>query len=148
MAMAAWTLDTLAAWPVRLVWCVDLERDVPEADGTVDPSKPDTTRWGQYLTRLRNALNGQPRTGGYEARIALSVRYTTRSSGKKLVITYDLPWSINVALLGKAPPPVGVWRLLWEPQRKIAKTHKHRHRGMPFEGDNLPDSFWRDGIPF
>lgn len=152
MAMAAWAMHTLGAWPVRLVWCVDLARDVgPDADEVHDPSHatdPPTTLWGTYLTRFRDALDRQEWGGGTKAHIALTVRYTSAASGKRLEITFDLPWTVCLATVARARPPVGVWRLVWEPQRKVHPIYGHRADYMPFEGDSLPSTFFYDGIPF
>ena len=151
MAIVAWAMTTMAQWNLRLHWCVDLRRDVGEgADTPLDPTKPDgETQWGQYLLRFRDALNNQKwESQTVKCHIALTVRYTSKATGQDLQLTFDLPWHVNLARLAKAPPPVGVWRLVWEPQREPDPVHGHRHSCRPFEGDTLPDSFWYDGIPF
>lgn len=150
MAMAAWALSTMAQWPVRLCWCVDLARDVgPDADKHVDPSAPKLmTAWGSYLHRLRNALDAQPWGSKSTCHVAMIVRYRSEATEVPVECTFSLPWYVNLARLTRAPPPVGCWRLVWEPEREEHPIYGHRSDSMPFEGDHLPDIFWFSGIPF
>jgi hypothetical protein len=141
-AITCWALNVIGSWPVRVHWCVDLERDVPaDRYAALDPSKPEEqTVWGQYLTRFREHLDRQAWGSGGKARIALTVRYESQATGQRLGATFDLPWVLNVACVVRSQPPVGVWRLVWHPSAEDP--------GAPFEGDTLPASFWYDGIPF
>lgn len=140
MAIAAWFLHAMNQHPVRLHWCVDLERDVgPHANVRIDPTNPDNdqTNWGVYLTRFRGALERQA-WGPQRCRVALTVRYTSPETDGQVELTFDIPWTVNLAVLAKAAPPVGVWRLCSEPPGN----------GLNFEGDLIPDNFWMNGIPF
>lgn len=153
MAIAAWAMNVLGDWPVRLVWCVDLHRDVgPDADNPLDPSNPTgpdgtVTQWGQYLVRFRDALNRQA-WGPQQCNLSMVVRYRTGSTGRAVECVFEIPWHVNLCVMGRAGPPVGVWRLLWEPQRAINERYGNRPAHNPFEGDTMPDTFWLDGIPF
>lgn len=150
MAIAAFALEALTGSPIRLHWCVDIDRDVGRnAYDPFNPSRPypgptmePVNTWGAYLNRLRNALDAQPWHQHYKAQIALVCRHTTGSTGRQILTTWDLPWCVNFARLAKASPPVGVWRLAALPP-PAHPPESHRR-----QGDQLPDMFWFDGIPF
>ena len=147
-AIAAWALHTLGDWPVRLVWCVDLRRDVgPEADYPKDPTNPYEveTQWGSYLQRFRDALDRQPH-GPANTPIGLVTRHNLPDTGEGVEVSFRLPYGANLACIAGGAPPVGVWRIGWIPPRQ--KDPLHGHESLEFEGDRLPDSFWYNGIPF
>jgi hypothetical protein len=139
--MAALTIELLQDAPVRVVWHVDLKRHLGEtASEAGDPSNPNDVdqAWGALLTRLRTALDNQPHKG-QNCRVALMIDYTTRSSKTPVRLTFGLPHRMDLSLFLGLEPPIGHWYLLKEPPRIMS---------MDNEGDQLPDSFWSDGIPF
>ena len=84
--------------------------------------------------------------------IAIVVRYVT-TSGQSLVLTFAVPYTVDVALMTRGAPPAGVWRLQHEPGPMGNLDPPYERRGdKPADdivpGAGLPDSFWHDGIPF
>lgn len=148
MAITAWAKHCLTGKQHRLLWCVDLKRDVgPDAESPnnpTDPSEYPTTQWGELLNRFRYALDNQP-WNGFRAHIALLVRYTDQHTGQQMALAFSLPYSANLVRMAKAPPPVGVWRIMPCPSPLVSNRGIHT---LDFAGDNKPASFWFDGIPF
>jgi hypothetical protein len=145
LALTALALEVLTGREHRLLWCVDLNRDLgATADDLIDPSNPlkTETQWGSYLQRFRKALDSQP-WNSQRCKIVLRVRYEV--DGKPMEFTFAIPYSVNLTLFG-APPPIGCWRLWRCPPRKVSDYDGRET--LDHAGDRLPASFWYDGIPF
>lgn len=129
-------VEALNDQPLALHWCVDLDRDVYGGNPpptTDSPIAPGNDLWGQFLTRFRGACDRLPWDRS-AVPLAVTVAYTLRVAGtapQRMLLTFSVPYLVNVARLAHAPPPVGVWRL-WHPPRET----------------KLPSTFWMDGIPF
>ncbi len=144
MAAAALALDVLTGVQRRLLWCVDLDQ-VPGARAMYDPTKPDDTPWAQLLDRFKGALDRQPWHTGTTAKLGMVVNYTDLTTHNRLQAVFTIPWNANLSVLTGYPPPVGVW-LVW-PLPPLSTDDMGRETTM-HEGDQLPDIWWYEDIPF
>lgn len=148
LAVAALALDTLTGRKMRLLWCVDLGRDAGP-------------HWPQLLERFKGALDRLP-WGPAGCRLAMVTRDLVGHAepegcelcrhdsevqlfgkpcpgcGSNVVLTYAIPYLVDLGALCRAAPPVGVWRLMVDPNPE----------GKAMPRDNLPPDYFMSGIPF
>ncbi len=101
------------------------------------------------MQRFKHALDTRS-PGASAAQVVLTTRYRTYDGADPVVLTYALGYRADPGVLAVALPPVGVWR--WWVRPPVPRDPHHGgpalHLGVEYEGDRLPGSFWRNGIPF
>ena len=157
MQVAALALEALTGTPQRLLWCVDLERDVGVPPGPVDLRG---SAWAGLLDRFKGALDRLP-WGPAHCNLALATRTRVRNAdgceacrydvqgqaegkpcpkcGVKSLVTFRLPYVVDLGALCRGAPPVGCWRIWPVPARGTDRTP---------DDTAVPASFFLDAIPF
>jgi hypothetical protein len=143
LSMAMLAMEALTGRPQRLLWCVDILRDVAM------PLKPSTApevlasglagdeingAFGALLTRLKSALD-RLRDSPSTCRFAVVVRYADAHGGEPFSYTMNTGYRIDVVRIAGGPPPAGVWRVFDAPL-------PHNDEDVP------PPEWWTDVIPF
>jgi len=138
-AFVALTLEILEKQPQKLVWGVDLRKDLGEPDIKEDPDGYEDGRWTDVLGNLRKALYAQQ--GGEQSvtpfgLIVVCKGGMVENEPRPLRVTLSTEHMVDMGKWLNTTPPVGKWLVLSSEQEQ-ART----------EGE-IPSMYFIDGVPF
>tara|TARA_R110002020_G_scaffold194133_1_gene394715 strand:+ start:2453 stop:3121 length:669 start_codon:yes stop_codon:yes gene_type:complete len=140
-AIAAWARECLTGREQKLVWCVDLRRDVGEPDAVGDVDGYNDRRWTETLSRLKAAIlsmeAGENTTTDFGMIVACMVGVQEGESPQPVAVELSVPHMVDIGKLASKQPPVGRWRIMSEGEFSEASRNK-----------STPSSYFIDGIPF
>jgi hypothetical protein len=137
-AMTAWAREALTGLPQKLVWCVNLRKELGEPD---DGDGYSDGRWEALLERLKAMVAGMKDEPNSVTPLGLIVVCMVGSrvggSPQPVAVELSIPAKVDAGKLMAKNPPKGEWRVMGEGEFKDAT-----------KGISTPRSYFTDGIPF
>ena len=141
-AMVAVAREALSGKEQKLVWKVDLRRDVGEPDAPEDPDGYRDKRWTETLERLRRAIEDMEGTEDavtpFGMIVVCMVGVDEGKPPKPVAVELSSSHLVDLGKFLTAKPPVGKWLLMGDDEFKEKSLGR----------EAIPDSYFIDGVPF
>lgn len=141
VGLAALARESLSGKRQKLVWFVDLRKDVGEPDAIGDIDGYHDMRWTDTLSRLKEtirAMEDDPDTvTDFGMIVVCMVGRDEGETPTPVAVELSIPHKVNIGKLMSNQPPMGRWRLMGEGE--FSEATKNR---------STPSSYFIDGIPF
>ena len=140
-AMAAWARECLTGAEQKLVWCVDLRKDVGNPDAIGDVDGYHDRRWTKTITRLKSAIvsmeASEQSTTDFGMIVACMVGQRIGQPPQPVAVELAIPHMVDLGKLASKQPPVGKWRIMSDGEFSKASRDA-----------SVPSNYFIDGIPF
>ena len=140
-ALALWAREALSGNPQKLVWHVDLRKDVGEPDAVGDPDGYNDRRWTETIKRLHNSLQrleGHPNTvTTFGFIVVCLVGCEEGETPRPVSVELSVPHLVDAGVMLSRRPPVGRWFIMSD-----------QEVGLMTKDRSTPDTYFIDGIPF